>query len=50
MVHLLNGLLRINLESLQILGITWVLNGSVPQLISVFQAIFGSLGDVEETE
>ena len=49
MVHLLNGLLRINLES-QILGITWVLNGSVPQLISVFQAIFGSLGDVEETQ
>ena len=49
MVHLLNGLLRINLES-QILGTTWVLNGSVPQLISVFQAIFGSLGDVEETE
>ena len=48
MVHLLNGLLRINLES-QILGVTWVLNGSVPQLISVFQAIFGWLGDVEET-
>ena len=33
MVHLLNGLLQINLES-QILGITWVPNGSVPQLIA----------------
>ena len=35
-VHLLNGLLQINLES-QILGITWAPNGSVPQLISVFR-------------
>ena len=38
MVRLLNGLLQFNLES-QILGIIGAPNGSVPQLISVFQAI-----------